>query len=543
MSDLIDKSWSDGSANTILQVFQDALRKRGASAPFVDYGGTVWSLGQMDQESTRLARGLLAQGVKPGQCVASILDAGVEQIILLLANAKIGAIHVGINTAYKGEFLRHQLADCGANIVFAEREYAERILKVESGLPGLKSLFIKGEIPSAPMDSQVRLLALAEAFSEEDEPLAHVPAPADVAVIIFTGGTTGPSKGCMISHSYFCALASQMAKLNELGPSDVMWTPLPAFHFNQLCNMWGAMMSGARFAVYSKFSVSNFWPEIERTGATVCNLLASMVTMLADAPDNDAMKRCYGQLRVVGGVPFPKPAQDVWRERFGAKNVLSSLFGLTECSPLTTYPIHLEMPPGSCGKENENFEVMLVDANDCQVACGQSGEIVARPRKPHVMFEGYWNRPSDTLAVWKNGWFHTGDIGRFDEDGFLYFVDRGKDYLRRRGENISSMEMEATFRGHPAVQEVSVHAVRAELPEDEVKVTAILKAGVELSEEALCRWSVENVPYFAVPRFIEFRTELPRNPVGRILKYQLRDEGVTATTWDREKSGLVLSKR
>jgi crotonobetaine/carnitine-CoA ligase len=362
-------------------------------------------------------------------------------------------------------------------------------------------------------------------------------------LLIFTGGTTGPSKACMISHNYMCALGGQLAKLTRLGPDDVMWTPLPAFHFNQLANMWGALMSGARFAVYPKFSVSNFWPEIERSGATVCNLLASMVTMLADAPDNPAMQRCHGQLRVVGGVPFPKATQEVWRRRFGVKDIFHSLFGLTECSPLTTYPLHLPMPAGACGKANENFEVMIVDADDNELPAGQPGEIVARPRRPHVMFEGYWGRPADSLKAWRNGWFHTGDIGRLDDEGFLFFVDRGKDYLRRRGENISSAEMEAVFRGHPDVLDVCVHAVHAELPEDEVKVTLVLKPGALLTEEALCRWSIDRVPYFAVPRFVEFRADLPRSPVGRVLKYQLRDDGITPATWDRDKAGLVIPKR
>jgi crotonobetaine/carnitine-CoA ligase len=172
-----------------------------------------------------------------------------------------------------------------------------------------------------------------------------------------------------------------------------------------------------------------------------------------------------------------------------------------------------------------------------------AGEVICRPRKPHVMFEGYWKRPADTLKIMRNLWLHTGDIGKFDEDGFFYFLDRKKDYLRRRGENISSFEMENTFRAHPAIEDVAVHAVLSDLTEDDVKVTAVLKPGSALAEEALCLWAVDRLPYFAVPRFIEFRAELPRNPVGRILKYQLRDEGCTPATWDREKAGIQLAKR
>jgi len=172
-----------------------------------------------------------------------------------------------------------------------------------------------------------------------------------------------------------------------------------------------------------------------------------------------------------------------------------------------------------------------------------AGEIIIRPRKPHIMFEGYWRRPEDTLKVMRNMWFHTGDIGMFDEDDYFYFLDRKKDYLRRRGENISSFEVEFAFLQHEAVDEVAAHAVLSDLGEDELKVTVTLKEGHQITEENLCRWSVDQVPYYAVPRYIEFRQQLPKSPLGRIYKFQLRDEGVTANTWDREKAGFQLEKR
>lgn len=159
------------------------------------------------------------------------------------------------------------------------------------------------------------------------------------------------------------------------------------------------------------------------------------------------------------------------------------------------------------------------------------------------MFEGYWRREEQTAALWRDGWFHTGDIGRFDEQGFFFFVDRKKDYLRRRGENVSSQEVEAIFRQHPDLSDFAVHAVPSDVTEDDIKLTAILKTGTQLTERELLEWAVERLPYFAVPRYIEFRQDLPRNPVGRVLKYQLRDEGVTATTWDMEAAGIRLSKR
>jgi crotonobetaine/carnitine-CoA ligase len=159
------------------------------------------------------------------------------------------------------------------------------------------------------------------------------------------------------------------------------------------------------------------------------------------------------------------------------------------------------------------------------------------------MFEGYWNRPADTLRIMCNMWLHTGDIGKFDENGYFYFVDRKKDYLRRRGENISSFEVETGLRAHPDIADVAVHAVFSESGEDDVKATIVLKEGVRVTEEEICLWAIERLPYFTIPRYFEFRPDLPRNPVGRVLKYELRAEGCTPATWDREKNGMQVPKR
>ena len=200
--------------------------------------------------------------------------------------------------------------------------------------------------------------------------------------------------------------------------------------------------------------------------------------------------------------------------------------------------------PGAAGKPNQHeFEVTLVDDDDHEVPVGTTGEIVCRPRRPNVMFAGYWGRAEETLAVFRNLWFHTGDLGRLDADDFLYFVDRKKDYLRRRGENISSFELERIFHDHEAIADVAVHSVPSNVGEDDVKVTVVLIDEASITEEELCRWAVDHVPYFAVPRYVEFRSDLPRNPVGRVLKYQLREDGVTATTWDREAAGLTFERR
>jgi crotonobetaine/carnitine-CoA ligase len=192
---------------------------------------------------------------------------------------------------------------------------------------------------------------------------------------------------------------------------------------------------------------------------------------------------------------------------------------------------------------DEYFDVRIFDDDDGEVTPNTDGEIVIRPKRPHVMFEGYWGRPEATVGTSANWWYHTGDIGRIDDDSYLYFVDRKADYLRRRGENISSFEVESILMGHGSLADVVVHAVPSDMTEDDLKISAILKPGVALTEEELFRWAISQLPYFALPRYIEFRTELPRSPVGRVLKRELRDEGVTAAAWDVEASGITFEKR
>jgi crotonobetaine/carnitine-CoA ligase len=313
---------------------------------------------------------------------------------------------------------------------------------------------------------------------------------------------------------------------------------------NALCvGVLSNIMVGARVAIIPRFSVSNFWPEVERSGATIASILGGMGGLLAQAPDNDAMKRCFGQIHTVRGNPFTEEVKKIWRERFGARQVGGNGYGLTEASVITSLPGGEYAAPGSSGKRIPDFDVRIFDDLDRELPANTPGEIVVRPLRPDIMFMGYWGRPADTMKVMRNMWFHTGDIGKFDDDGFFYFVDRKKDYLRRRGENISSFEMEAAFAAHPDIEEVAVHAVPSDKGEDDVKVTAILKPGSKLQPEDLFKWAIDAVPYYALPRYIEFRASMPKNPQGRVLKYQLRDEGKTPTTWDLESTDIKVTKR
>ncbi len=512
-------------------------------SPYLDFEGVEHTARTVDEGSDRLARALNRLGVGPGDRVATLLENTPEQVMSFFGAVKLGAIQVPINTAYKGEFLKHVLVDSGATVLVVQSDFLDRLVGFAAvDLPELRCVVSVGPPGSEPLWVPVREWdVLLEQSAGEPLPAVTI-GPADLACFIYTAGTTGPSKGCMLPHQYVVALGDQIARAWGRTADDVILTPLPLFHFNAIsvCVV-GTLLVGGRASIARKFSVSRFWPEVKRTGATMLSMLGSLAILIASADDHP--DQSGHRLRLCAAAPMPPDTDRIWRERFGCAT-FSGGYGLTEASLISMLPAGVENKVGAAGKPNTHeFEVAIVDDDDRPVAAGETGEIVCRPTGPNLMFAGYWNRPEATVEVLRNLWFHTGDLGRLDGDGFLYFVDRKKDYLRRRGENISSFEMERAVIAHEAIADVAVHAVASDQGEDDVKVTAVLVAGFGLTEEELCRWTAERVPYFAIPRYIEFRADLPRNPVGRVLKYELRDDGITASTWDREAAGVTFDRR
>jgi crotonobetaine/carnitine-CoA ligase len=525
----------------------DALAQRLESdpdGPYLDIVGVNFTAREMDREANRLAHALAGMGVAHGDRVATLLENRAEQVISFFAALKLGAIQVPINTAYKGDFLRHQLADCGARVFIVQGDFASRAVEVigPDTTPELRHC-ITVDTADAVIDAVPTTTWTDALASGSDAPIEYGKVrPSDLACFIYTAGTTGPSKGCMLSHNYVVSLADQIARAWQRRPDDVVLTPLPLFHFNAIsvCVV-GSLVTGGSAAIVRRFSVSNFWPEVQRTKATMVSMLGSLAILVAGADDHP--DQTGHRLRLCAAAPIPPDTDRAWRERFGCQT-FSGGYGLTEASLLCMLNAGEPNKPGAMGKPNrDEFDIRIVDADDNEVPTGETGEIVCRPNGPNLMFAGYWNNDAATVEATRNLWFHTGDLARLDDDDYAYFVDRRKDALRRRGENISSFEMEKVLFGHDAIRDAAVHAVPSPLGEDDVKVTVVLQAAAELSEEELCRWVAERVPYFAIPRYIEFRDDLPRNPVGRVLKYQLRDEGVTPRTWDREAAGVEFDRR
>jgi len=536
--------WIRGEQDTVL----DLLARRLESDPdneYLDVGGVKSSAAEVADVAGRIAGALAGFGVERGDRVATLIENSSEAMLAWWGIVVRGAVAVPINTAYKGEYLRHQLADSGARVLLVESELAERAERVVDEIPSLEHVVVRGE---AEPDIQTPLHRWEDLLGADPQPFADV-RPGDLATFIYTGGTTGPSKGCMLSHAYHGTLSRQIGVCWRRTAADVVWTPLPLFHFNAIVTaVLGPLVYGGRAAIYRRFSVSNFWSEMNRVGATVTSTLGTMAYLLANDIDRTEQPRSGAPeanttLRLLGAAPLPVEIDQTIRERFGI-DTFSGAYGVTEASLVSWQPPGVENRPNAAGVVNdEYFDVRIFDDDDNEEPRGSDGEIVLRPKRPHTMFEGYWGRPDATVETSRNWWYHTGDVGRIDDDGYLYFVDRKADYLRRRGENISSFEVERTVVQHPALADVAVHAVPSKLTEDDLKITATVREGESVSEEALFRWCIGELPYFALPRYIELRAELPRSPVGRVLKRDLREEAPTDAWWDAEASGITYDRR
>ena len=539
-------SWIDDPDRHTLPALLERRLADDPDGEYLDVCGTKLTASGVATTAGSLAGAFRSLGAQPGDRVATLLENSPEALLAWWATVLAGGVSVPINTAYKGEYLRHQLADSGSRVLVVEASLAERAAAVVGQLPSLEHVVVVGEQEGVAGRPTHRW---ADLLGSEPTDAGWGRRPSDLATFIYTGGTTGPSKGCMLSHHYHSALTRQIGICWKRRPDDVVWTPLPLFHFNVLTTaVVGALLFGGRAAIERRFSVSRFWPEINRTDATITSTLGTMAYLLAHDVDRPEMPRsgrpeANGTLRLIGAAPLPVEVDRVIQERF-AVATFSGAYGVTEASLVSWQPPGVQNRPNAAGVVNdEYFDVRIFDDEDRELPRGTEGEIVLRPKRAHVMFEGYWGRPEATVESSRNWWYHTGDVGRIDEDDFLYFVDRKADYLRRRGENISSFEVERILMGHGQLADVAVHAVPSELTEDDLKVTATLVEGATLSPEELFRWCIDRLPYFALPRYVEFRSELPRSPVGRVLKRELRDEPLGPGVWDAEAAGIDYERR
>jgi len=495
---------------------------------------------QLDERSNRFSNGFRELGIKKDDKIALMMKNDPDFLYAWFGSAKLGAVEVPINVAYRGELLKHILNNSESKILVIDSDLLDRLPLIKNELTHLKQIICRGEIDSNISKSLDLPVSSFDRFLQySPDPLEVDVSPKDPAAIIYTSGTTGLSKGAVCPHNYYLHLARLVAQLRDANAQDIFYTFLPLYHINaQVMTILTALITDAQVVLSDRFSASTFWDEIREFGATQFNYLGAVMTILAkqEPKGNDL----DNPARIAFGAACPPDVMKHVEERFGL--ICLEGFGMTEIGIVIHDDIKARRT-GSCGRVlEEYYEVKLVDDDDMEVKTGEIGEIVVRPLKPYIMMTEYYKMPDKTLEAYHNLWFHTGDYAKKDEDGYFYFVDRKKDAIRRRGENISSFEVEKVINTHPSILECAVFAVPSELGEDEVKMNVVLKPNEALSPEDLIEFCRQRMAYFAVPRYVEFVSDLPKTPTNRIEKYRLRQLGITPNTWDREKAGIKITR-
>jgi crotonobetaine/carnitine-CoA ligase len=494
-----------------------------AADAFATIDETSVTYGELAERSKGLARKLAAKGVGNRDRVLVLIPASGLQLCLWFAVSRLGAVEVPINPAYKGMLLRQLVETSKPRLCIIAPEFAEEFRNASEGLVA-PSLIIEP-------------CALVGAAEEADLPEIETD-PRDISCIIFTSGTTGRSKGVMMSHSHQLSFGQAFAEIVGLTPEDTAYNFLPFFHVAAKFVALGTMLAGGRMLLRPGFSLSSFWSDVRAHGVTVCAAVGGLCHMINSQPERS--DDAENPLKVIYAVPVPWEFKERFEKRFGVGFIEG--YGGTE-NNLVAYSRPGDPTPRSAiGRASPHFDLSILDAEGRAVPTGEPGEICIRPRHPGTMMSGYFGMPDKTLETMTDFWFHTGDRGYLDDNGYLFFLDRLKDTIRRRGENISSFEVERVLNRNDGVAESAVVPVPSELGEDEVKAVVVRKPGTDLTEEMLFRYAMENMPYFMVPRFIEFRDELPRTPTMKIRKMDLRADGNGPSTWDCEKAGLRISR-
>jgi crotonobetaine/carnitine-CoA ligase len=491
---------------------------------------------ELDEQSERVANGLGKAGIRPGDRVAALLFNTPEFPILWFALAKRRAVLVPLNTALKGEILRYELADCSPSGVVIDRRLWGAYEPFREGLA------LPREWVADPVETTEALPPSTHDFRSlfVEGPTEKLPAPlpSDPAAVLYTSGTTGPPKGAIVPHEKCLTTPREIGLRSRLAPDSVLFTALPLFHCNaQEMTTLTALLNDLTAAFDERFHATTYWETAARMGATHVSLLISMINVLFKQPSKPTDRTHLVRTAMTAGT-----TKEVWPEferRFGLTVI--ELYGMTECGCTTLMNPPGAIRVGSVGTPLGFVEADVVDDDDRPVAAGTRGELVVRPRAPFTMFSGYLGKPEKTVEAWRNLWFHTGDYVTKDADGYYYFVDRKKDVIRRRGENLAPYDVESVLNRHPAVFESVVIGIPSPLGEEDVKAFVQLKPGVEVSPKDLFAFCAEHLPFFMVPQVIEFIDEIPKTANQKSQRFVLRERH-GGTEYDREKLGIVLRR-
>jgi crotonobetaine/carnitine-CoA ligase len=491
--------------------------------------GTPVTFAQMRDRSCAAANVLVDLGVERGETVALFSGTCPEWVYFWLGAARIGAVPAAVNAASKGDFLLHTLRLSRTAMAITDDERRARLDEVAGEVDTLRSVLVQG-------DSLADLLDAAST-----EPPSGAAAQPDDIALFFTSGTTGPSKAVVTTWGYLFTAASTVASTWEFAAGDVLWTAMPLFHLSAAPTVLAPMLVGGTSVLAAAFHPSEVWDEIRSCGAIGFAGAGAMVSMLWNLPPDPGDTEIG--LRFISAAPIAADMYRAIEQRYRCRIV--TMYGMTEAFPIAYKAVSDDGTPGTSGRVNPDFEVRIVDLLDQPVPGGMVGEIACRARKPHAMSEGYVASASGgpPLQVEPHAeWFRTGDLGFLDSDNNLTYVDRVKDSLRRRGENVSSVEVEQTVMRHPAVLEAAAVGIPSDLGEDDILVVVTLRTDAVMDYAELLDFCSARMPYFCVPRYLEVLEEIPKNVIGRVRKDVLRTRGLGADAWDREAHGYVLSR-
>ena len=501
--------------------------------------GTVLNWGPAYESALQIASALERLGVERGQPVVTIFANGFDAYCVWQGCAWLRAIEAPINTAYKGDWLVHAVNNTQASVVIADARFVAPVLEVAAQLPHVRHVVVYGQAPSVAADLPFAVLSRAEFLDGAEVKERAEPGPWDISSLIYTSGTTGRSKAVMVPWGHIQAsLESGFIPHDRLDDIRI-YAPYPVFHITGKGGFYFATVFGGPSVIREAFSSEHYWDDIGAYDANATVLLGPLAQMLLNMPERDDDDD--NPMRSVCMAPVI-PEVDAFRERFGVD--VFTTYNMTEinCPIIRSHETCTSANYRSCGTPRAGVEVRIVDEYDQSVPPGTPGELIVRG-EPWELNAGYWNMPEKTVEAWRNGWFHTGDAFTYDENGEYYFVDRAKDYIRRRGENISSFEIEALVNGHPQIAECGAVAVPSEHGEDEVMVAVVLQPGADFDPKQLIDYLIPIMPRFAIPRYVEIWDSLPKTEAtARIQKAKIRDAGISADTWDRVKAGVELPR-
>ena len=484
----------------------------------LNFDGILWTWAELIEAAEALAGGLAGAGVAPGEVVCHMSPNHREAVVTMLALLRLGAVECPVNAGLRGQHLAHVLDHSGARVLIVDGSLAGRAAEQLSSAPGVRSVVLRGEGPSPAgvlVDDYDELPGAGGRL-----PPFRPPRPDDPMNIIYTSGTTGPAKGAVLPQAFPIEQARIKIEQWGLTSEDVMFSALPLYHVNaRFSSLATALVVDGRAALVSRFSARTFWDQVRRSGATEVGVVGAVSSILLrqepGPADRDHQVR---MMHGAAGIPMDRRAD--FEQRFGLRLVTG--FAMTETGHFSTTSPDDPMRHRASGRPVPQYEAAVVDADDHEVPPGVVGELVVRPRRPGVMMSGYHRQPEATLAAFRNLWFHTGDLATIADDGYIRWVDRAADAIRRRGEMISSTEVERAVCTMEAVAECAAVGVPSELGEEDVKLVVVAEPGRAVDPAALVRHCQQTLPDFCQPRYLEVLHELPKGATHKVNKHQLR---------------------